>query len=81
MKRLVLLLVFLLSFIFIVYAKSERAGSTAETGSASQKEISAKLNELEARAAALQAQLSVSHEILRKRGQRQCTKHRSTITS
>jgi hypothetical protein len=69
MKRIVLLLIFLLSFIFIVYAKSERTGLSTGTVSASQKEISAKLNELEARAAELQAQLNVSHAILRKRGQ------------
>ncbi len=69
MKRLVSLLVILLSVIFIAYAKSERAGSSAAAVSDSQKEISAKLNELDARVAALQTNLELSNALLRKRGQ------------
>jgi hypothetical protein len=69
MKRLVCLLIILLSAIFIAHAESERAGLSTATVSASQKEISVKLDELEARAAELQAKLNVSHEILKKRGQ------------
>lgn len=69
MKRLMFLLIFLLAVILMAYAESNRPAHTAAT--ASQKEISAKLDELEARTAVLQAQLNVSHEILLKRGQNQ----------
>lgn len=68
MKRLVFLLVILLSVIFIAHAKNERIGLSATAMSASQKEINAKLNELEARKAELQAKLNWSHQILQRRG-------------
>lgn len=69
MKRLMFLLIILLSIIFIAHAQSERAGLSAAAVSVSQKEISAKLNELDARMAELQTELSLSHAILKKRGQ------------
>ena len=69
MKRLAFLLIILLSVIFIAYAQSERAGLSAAAVSVSQKEINAKLNELDARTAELQTTMNLSHEILKKRGQ------------
>lgn len=68
MKRLIFLLFFLLSVILIAYAESDRPAHTA-AAALSKKETSTKLDELETRAAELQAQLNVSHEILKKRGQ------------
>lgn len=70
MKRQAFVFIFLLSVILIAYAESERLAPTT-VAPVSQKEISAKLDELEARAADLQAQLNVSHEILQNRGQLQ----------
>ena len=69
MKRLIFLLIFLLSVILIAYAESNRLAPATAAVPASQKEISAKLDELVARVAELQAKLNVSHEILKKQGQ------------
>jgi hypothetical protein len=68
MKRLVSLFVILLSVIFIAHTQSERAGLSAAAVSVSQKEISEKLNELDARITELQTKLYLSHIILKNRG-------------
>jgi hypothetical protein len=70
MKRLALLAL-LLAVIFITTLKSERDGLSAAAVSVSQKEISAKLNELDTRVAALQTNLDMANALLKKRGQRQ----------
>jgi hypothetical protein len=71
MKRLDSLLIILLAVIFIVYALSERAGLSATTVSVPQQEITAKLNELDNRVAALQTNLDWSNALLKQRGLRQ----------
>jgi hypothetical protein len=69
MKRLFFLLIILLSVILIAPAQSERAGLSAAAVSVSQKEINAKLSELDARVAGLQTELNLSHATLKNRGQ------------
>ena len=64
MKRLVFMLIFLLSVILIAYAGSRRPLQSPEEIAASQQEIQVKLNELEARVAKLQAELNLSEELL-----------------
>ncbi|MCI0695292.1 hypothetical protein L0337_25200 [candidate division KSB1 bacterium] len=71
MKRLIFLLIFLLSVILIAYAESYRPApsplSSVVTASAPQQEISDELDELDARIAELQTKLNVSYKILQKR--------------
>ena len=62
MKRLACVLVFLLAIFLIANAKDKRAVSS--DSAASQKEISALLNDLDTRSEALQAELRWSQEIL-----------------
>ncbi len=69
MKRLTSLLVVLLSVIFIVHAKNERTDLPSTAASTSQKEISAKLNELDARLATLKTDLEWSNTRLKMRAQ------------
>lgn len=71
MKRLDSLLIILLAVIFIVYALSERAGLSASTAPVPQQEITDKLNELDNRVAALQADLERSKALLKEHGQLQ----------
>jgi hypothetical protein len=71
MKRLDSLLIILLVVIFIVYALSERLGLSATAVSVPQQEIIAKLNELDNRVAALQADLERSKALLKECGQLQ----------
>ena len=68
MKRVIFLLIFLLSFLIIAFAENNRTVRSATPASVSQTKISARLDELDARAAELQAKLKLSHEILQKRG-------------
>lgn len=70
MKRLLAWLVILLSFILIAHAQSERAGLPKTAAPSAQKEISAKLDELDTRVAALQTNLDWSNALLKKGGQR-----------
>ena len=68
MKRLVFMLIFLLSVILIAYAESKRRIQSPEEIAASQQEIQARLNELEARVAKLQAELDLSEELMEHAG-------------
>lgn len=68
MKRLVFVLIFLLSIILIAYAGSKPPAQSPEEIAISQQEIQAKLNELEARVAKLQAELNLSEELLEHAG-------------
>jgi hypothetical protein len=65
MKRLACALVFLLAIFLIANAKEKRAVSSDVA--ASQQEISALLDDLDARSEALQAELRWSQEILKRR--------------
>lgn len=72
MKRLVAVFIILLSIIFIAHAQNnKRAGLAAAVVPVSQKEISAKLKELDTRVAALQTNLDWSNALLQQRGQAQ----------